>query len=234
MVVLKILLSYDYECNVVETSNYLPAEKISIYIIDKAESEVDLVLDGNEEDITINETTTIEIDASLITPSSGIIEVYENGTLIDGDQLMALVAKSWSETDRLSAGGIVSTVMSNLGLERYLEGLGLTLVRTKVGDRYVVKHMREHGFNVGGEQSGHIVLSDFSTTGDGLIAALQVLAVICKSGKKVSEACRLFEPFPQLLRNVRVSNGAPWRTERVEAAIRDGEAKLKGKGRLVI
>jgi phosphoglucosamine mutase len=158
----------------------------------------------------------------------------ETGRLVDGDQLMALVAKSWSETDRLSVDGIVSTVMSNLGLERYLESLGLTLARTKVGDRYVVQHMREHGFNVGGEQSGHIVLSDFSTTGDGLIAALQVLAVICRSGKKVSEACRLFEPYPQILRNVRLAHATAWETEAVKSVIRDSEARLNGKGRLVI
>jgi phosphoglucosamine mutase len=158
----------------------------------------------------------------------------ETGKIVDGDQLMALVARSWAETDRLSAQGIVSTVMSNLGLERYLSGLGLELARTKVGDRYVVEHMRKHGFNVGGEQSGHIVLSDFSTTGDGLIAALQVLAVICRSGTKVSEACHLFEPYPQLLQNVRFKGDMPLDDTSVKSAIADGEAMLNGSGRLVI
>lgn len=158
----------------------------------------------------------------------------ETGKLIDGDQLMALIGKSWSQTDRLSAGGIVTTVMSNLGLEKYIEGLGLTMARTAVGDRSVVKHMREHGFNVGGEQSGHIVLSDFATTGDGLIAALQLLEVLKKSGQKVSEACHLFEPYPQYLQNVRYNGGAPLEDKSVKLAIEAGEEKLKASGRLLI
>jgi phosphoglucosamine mutase len=129
---------------------------------------------------------------------------------------------------------VVATVMSNLGLERFLGGLGLTLARTPVGDRYVVEHMREHGFNVGGEQSGHIVLSDYGTTGDGLIAGLQVLAVIQQSGRPASEVCRVFEPVPQLLRNVRFKGGAPLEDATVQAAIRDGEARLDGTGRVLI
>src|ERR1041385_3453105 len=131
--------------------------------------------------------------------------VDEERRIIDGDQLMAVIAESWLKRGRLAGGGIVATVMSNLGLERYLEGLNLGLARTPVGDRYVVEHMRQHGFNVGGEQSGHIVLSDFSTTGDGLVSALQVLACVKRSNKPVSELCRKFEPVPQLLKNVRFS-----------------------------
>lgn len=158
----------------------------------------------------------------------------ETGRLIDGDQLMALIGQSWSASDRLSAGGIVTTVMSNLGLEKYIEGLGLTMVRTQVGDRSVVKHMREHGFNVGGEQSGHIVLSDFATTGDGLVAALQVLEVIQRTGKKVSEACHLFDPYPQILQSVRCGNGSPLENVEVQKAIKAGEIRLSKSGRLLI
>ena len=132
-----------------------------------------------------------------------LILVDEKGRQVDGDQLMGMVGRSWCEAGRLKGNGVVATVMSNLGLERYLKGIGLDLVRTPVGDRYVVEHMREHGFNVGGEQSGHIVLSDYGTTGDGLVAALQVLAVIQESGRRVSEVCRVFDPLPQLLKNVR-------------------------------
>ncbi|MEP1934154.1 MAG: phosphoglucosamine mutase [Roseibium sp.] len=163
-----------------------------------------------------------------------VIIVDENGTVVDGDQLMAVVAQSWQAADRLSAPGIVATVMSNLGLERYLESLGLSLARTKVGDRYVVEHMRANGFNVGGEQSGHIVLSDFATTGDGLIAALQVMACVKQRDKPVSEVCRRFEPVPQLLKNVRYKGGAPLEKEQVKSAIVDGEARLGTTGRLVI
>ena len=158
----------------------------------------------------------------------------EHGNLLDGDHLMALVARSWAETDRLSGGGVVATVMSNLGLERFLETLGLTLIRTPVGDRYVVEHMRAGGFNIGGEQSGHIILSDYATTGDGIIAALQVLAEIVRSGRPASEAGRLFAPLPQLLRNLRFNGGAPLDDARVQEAIRAGEATLGQSGRLLI
>src|SRR3546814_792649 len=136
----------------------------------------------------------------------------EKGKVVDGDQVMALVGRSWLLEGRLQGGAVVATVMSNLGLERYLNDLGCGLVRTPVGDRYVVERMREGGYNVGGEQSGHIVLSDFATTGDGLIAALQVLAVVVQAGKPASEVTRLFDPFPQLLRNVRFNGGAPLRS----------------------
>ena len=136
--------------------------------------------------------------------------------------------------NKLRGGGIVATVMSNLGLERFLGDKGLTLARTKVGDRYVVEHMRNHNFNVGGEQSGHIVLSDYGTTGDGLVAALQVLAKVKRSGLTVSEVCRKFEPVPQLLKNVRISGGKPLENPVVQQAIADAESALANTGRLVI
>jgi phosphoglucosamine mutase len=161
--------------------------------------------------------------------------VDEKGRIIDGDQLMAVIAESWLRRGRLAGGGIVATVMSNFGLERYLEGLELGLARTPVGDRYVVEHMRQHGYNVGGEQSGHIVLSDYSTTGDGLVTALQILAVIAQNGKPVSEICNRFEPLPQILKNVRYKNGGqPLDNVAVRRAIDTGKSKLGKSGRLVI
>ncbi len=164
-----------------------------------------------------------------------LIMVDESGRVVDGDQVMGLVARSWAAEQRLTGGGVVATVMSNLGLERALKGFGLHLVRTPVGARYVVEHMRTHGFNVGGEQSGHVVLSDYSTTGDGLIAALQVLACIQGTGKPASEACRLFDPVPQKLTNVRFTAGsAPLEAAEVKEAIREGENRLNGAGRLLI
>ena len=131
------------------------------------------------------------------------------GHIVDGDQLLALIAESFQSDGRLTQPGIVATVMSNYGLERYLAGLELKLARTPVGDRYVLDHMREHGFNVGGEQSGHIILSDYTTTGDGFVAALQVLAVVKKLGRRVSEVCHRFDPLPQILKNVRYKSGKP-------------------------
>ncbi len=163
-----------------------------------------------------------------------LIIVDERGRIVDGDQLMALITTGWAQSGRLRGGGLVATIMSNLGLERYLVGLGLTLERTGVGDRYVLEAMRAKGFNVGGEQSGHIILSDYATTGDGLVAALQVLAVLVESGKPASEALSLFTPLPQLLKNVRYAGGQPLEQGSVKAAIADGEARLAGKGRLVI
>lgn len=158
----------------------------------------------------------------------------EHGRLIDGDQIMAAIAERWQDMGRLRGGGIVATVMSNLGLERHLEGRGLKLHRTQVGDRHVVEHMRSHGFNVGGEQSGHIVLGDFSTTGDGLIAALQVLALMAASERPLSHLCRRFEPLPQVLQNVRYDGISPLEAEPVRRAIRDVEAKLARGGRLLV
>ncbi|QDG75747.1 phosphoglucosamine mutase [Labrenzia sp. PHM005] len=175
-----------------------------------------------------------DIGIALDGDADRVIIVDEHGTVVDGDQLMAVVAQSWQAGDRLAGDGIVATVMSNLGLERYLQGLGLSLARTKVGDRYVVEHMRANGFNVGGEQSGHIVLSDFATTGDGLIAALQVMACIKEQDRPVSEVCRRFEPVPQILKNVRYAGGTPLEKDQVKSAIEDGEARLGTSGRLVI
>ena len=163
-----------------------------------------------------------------------LIVVDEQGRIIDGDQLMALIGVSWANRGMLKGDGIVATVMSNLGLERYLQSRDLKLLRTKVGDRYVLETMREGGYNVGGEQSGHIILSDHSTTGDGLIAALQVLAALVDSGKPASELLHLFDPLPQLLKNVRFSGGQPLETNPVKEAIADAEARLSGTGRLVI
>ncbi len=163
-----------------------------------------------------------------------VIIADERGRVIDGDQLMALIASSWSKRGELRGGGLVSTVMSNLGLERFLGDQKLTLVRTKVGDRYVVEHMRAHGYNVGGEQSGHIILSDFSTTGDGLLAAFQVLAEVVRSEKPVSEVCNLFTPVPQILKNVKFKSGKPLEDGSVKSAVADAEAQLGNSGRLVI
>jgi len=158
----------------------------------------------------------------------------EHGTLIDGDQILALIAAKFQRERRLAGGGIVATVMSNLGLERHLAGQGLALHRTRVGDRYVAEHMRAHGLNVGGEQSGHLILSDYATTGDGLIAALQVLAALVEAGRPASETCRLFAPLPQRLRNVRINGHDPLRSPVVQSAIADAEHTLNGHGRLLI
>ena len=177
-----------------------------------------------------------DIGIALDGDADRVVIIDEKGHLIDGDQLMALIAKNWKAQGTLTKPGIVATVMSNLGLERYLKGLSLKLERTKVGDRYVVEAMRAKGYNVGGEQSGHIILSDFSTTGDGLLAALQVLAVIVQSGKPASEVCKQFEPAPQVLENVRYEKGAadPLDNIKVKDAIKAAEAQLNGKGRLLI
>ena len=163
--------------------------------------------------------------------------VDEKGQVIDGDQLMALIARSWQGANKLTGGGVVTTVMSNMGLERYLKEMTLSLIRTKVGDRYVVEHMRSHGFNVGGEQSGHIVLTDYNTTGDGIIAALQVLAELVRSECPTSEVTRLFEPVPQHLRSVRFKtndNKMPLEASGVRRAIAEGESRLGDGGRIVI
>jgi phosphoglucosamine mutase len=158
----------------------------------------------------------------------------ETGHLIDGDQILALIAQSWAREGRLVGGAVVATVMSNLGLERFLESLNVGLERTAVGDRYVVERMRERGANVGGEQSGHMVLTDFATTGDGLIAALQVLAVLVEQGRPASEVCRLFEPWPQMLRNVRYSGECPLEAPSVCERQKEVERLLAGRGRLVL
>ncbi len=175
-----------------------------------------------------------DIGIALDGDADRVVIVDEIGRIVDGDQIMAVIAESWHKRGQLAAGGIVATVMSNLGLELYLKELGLTLARTNVGDRHVVEHMRRHGFNVGGEQSGHIIMSDYVTTGDGLVSALQVLAVVVATGKPVSEVCNRFTPLPQLLRNVRYSGGKPLEHEAVRKAIEGGKAKLGTSGRLVI
>ena len=163
-----------------------------------------------------------------------VVMCDEAGAVIDGDQLMALVAEHFQQTGALRGNGVVATVMSNLGLERYLEGRGLKLIRTPVGDRYVVEHMREEGYNLGGEQSGHIILSDYGTTGDGLLAALQVLAVLKNQNKPASKALHLFEPLPQVLRNVRFTEGTPLDDTQVQEAVQKAETTLANDGRLLV
>jgi phosphoglucosamine mutase len=175
-----------------------------------------------------------DIGIALDGDADRMLIVDERGHTVDGDQLLAVIAESWNADGRLAKPGVVATVMSNLGLERYLGTLGLTLARTAVGDRYVLEHMREHGYNIGGESSGHIILSDYATTGDGLVAALQVLAVVKKQDKPVSQVCHRFEPLPQVLRNVRYKKGKPLEDAKVRLAIKSAEQKLDGHGRLVI
>jgi phosphoglucosamine mutase len=175
-----------------------------------------------------------DIGIALDGDADRVIIVNEKGNIVDGDQLMAVIADTWHRSGKLTAGGVVATVMSNLGLERYLKSIGLDMVRTPVGDRYVVDHMRKHGYNVGGEQSGHIVLSDYVTTGDGLVTALQLLAVVVTTGSTVSEVTDRFTPLPQILKNVRYASGSPLEDTRVVKAINAGKAKLGEAGRLVI
>jgi phosphoglucosamine mutase len=163
-----------------------------------------------------------------------VIMIDEHGHPIDGDQVMALIARSWGKGGKLRGGGVVGTVMSNLGLERFLAAQKLKLARASVGDRYVVEMMRASDYNLGGEQSGHIILSDYATTGDGLVAALQVLAVLVESGQRASELCRVFEPLPQLLKNVRFKGGTPLEADSVKKAIRDAEQVLGKTGRVLI
>ncbi|MEQ8166444.1 MAG: phosphoglucosamine mutase [Alphaproteobacteria bacterium] len=175
-----------------------------------------------------------DIGLALDGDADRLIIVDETGSVMNGDQVMALVAKNWQETGRLMGGGVVATVMSNLGFERYLDGLGLTLVRTQVGDRYVCAHMRDHGFNVGGEQSGHIILSDYSTTGDGLIAALQVLAALVSKDDRVSHVGHMFDAVPQLLKNVPYQGRLPLDRPDVQKAVVAAERRLGRSGRLLI
>ena len=175
-----------------------------------------------------------DIGIALDGDADRVIIIDEKGNVVDGDQFMAVIAESWMQREMLQGGGIVATVMSNLGLERYLTSLGLTLERTQVGDRYVLEAMRAKGFNVGGEQSGHIILSDFTTTGDGLVAALQLLAVLKQQERPISEICARFAKVPQLLRSVRFKAGKPLEHKQVIAAIADGQAMLGQGGRLVV
>ena len=175
-----------------------------------------------------------DIGIALDGDADRLIVIDELGREVDGDQIMGLIAGRMLERGTLRGGGVVATVMSNLGLERYLGSIGLTLERTKVGDRYVLERMREGGFNVGGEQSGHMILLDHGTTGDGTVAALRVLAGMVRSGKRASELCHVFDPVPQLLRNVRYAGSSPLDNAAVKACIADAEGELAGKGRLVI
>ncbi|MBU1347222.1 MAG: phosphoglucosamine mutase [Alphaproteobacteria bacterium] len=175
-----------------------------------------------------------DIGIALDGDADRLIICDEKGQAVDGDQIMALIGKDWARRGVLTGGGVVATVMSNLGLERALVAEGLTLERTGVGDRYVMERMRSGGFNLGGEQSGHLILHDYATTGDGLMAALQVLAVMVETGRPMSELARQFDPVPQLLQNVRFTSGKPLDDARVQAAIADGEASLNGQGRLLV
>ncbi len=176
-----------------------------------------------------------DIGIALDGDADRLVICDEKGQVVDGDQIMAIIADSWIQSDRLKGGGVVATVMSNLGLERFLGQRRLKLERTAVGDRHVMARMREGGFNLGGEQSGHVILSDFSTTGDGLIAALQVLRVLVESDKPMSALARQFEPVPQKLENVRFAGGSkPLENAKVQAAITDGETRLNSSGRLVV
>lgn len=175
-----------------------------------------------------------DIGIALDGDADRLIVIDEKGQTVDGDQIMALIAGSMADKGQLKGGGLVATVMSNLGLERYLAGRGLSLVRAKVGDRYVLEAMRAGGYNVGGEQSGHMILLDHATTGDGTIAALQVLAALVNSGKRASEVLHQFDPVPQVLKNVTFSSGDPLADAQVKAAIAEGEAALSGSGRVLI
>ena len=178
--------------------------------------------------------TRADIGIALDGDADRVIIADENAKIIDGDQIMAVVSEYWNSISRLSGGGVVATVMSNLGLERFLNERGLELQRTQVGDRYVVEYMRTHGYNLGGEQSGHMIMSDFATTGDGLVAALQVLAVVQATNRPVSEVCKKFEPVPQVMKNVRYTSGKPLEEKQVIEAIDEGKARLGSDGRLVI
>ncbi len=175
-----------------------------------------------------------DVGIALDGDADRLIVVDEKGQTVDGDQIMALIGSQMAKRGALTGGGVVATVMSNLGLERFLRSKGLDLVRTAVGDRHVLEKMREGGYNVGGEQSGHMILTDHATTGDGTIAALQVLAALVSSGKPASQTLHLFDPVPQLLKNVRFAGGKPLEAESVQAAIAQAEERLAGHGRLVI
>jgi phosphoglucosamine mutase len=175
-----------------------------------------------------------DLGVALDGDADRVVIVDEKGRIVDGDQILGLIGKRWAEQGKLKGGGLVATIMSNLGLERTLAASGVEMVRAGVGDRYVMEQMRGRGMNLGGEQSGHIILSDFSTTGDGLIAALQVCAALVETGKRASEVCHAFEPLPQLLKNVRYHNGSPLDLPAVKLEIERIERELGAKGRVVI
>jgi phosphoglucosamine mutase len=175
-----------------------------------------------------------DIGIALDGDADRVVIADEHGHLVEGDQLLALIAESWQKDGRLAQPAVVSTIMANLGLERHLEALGIALVRAQVGDRYVLERMREHGYNVGGEPSGHIILSDYNTTGDGFVAALQVLAVVQKQKQPVSVVCHRFEPLPQVTKNVRYRDGKPHEDATVKSAIASATQRLNGQGRLIV
>lgn len=175
-----------------------------------------------------------DIGIALDGDADRVILVNERGEIVDGDQLLAVIAEAWAAEGRLVGGGVVATVMSNLGLERFLAKRDLKLIRAPVGDRYVVEQMRSGGYNIGGEQSGHIVMTDFTTTGDGLVTALQILAVVVASGKPVSEVCRRFDPIPQVLKNVRIQGGKPLEHPSIKEVIEKNRLRLGSSGRLLI
>jgi phosphoglucosamine mutase len=175
-----------------------------------------------------------DIGIALDGDADRVVIVDELGRVVDGDQILAVIAESWNEDGRLSRPGIVATVMSNYGFERYLKSIGIDVIRTQVGDRYVLEQMREQGYNVGGEPSGHIILSDHTTTGDGFVAALQVLAVVKKRGRPVSEICHRYDPLPQIMKNVRYRAGKPHENSKVISAISAGEKRLNGHGRVLV
>jgi phosphoglucosamine mutase len=175
-----------------------------------------------------------DIGIALDGDADRVVIVDERGQLVDGDQLLAVIAESWREDGRLAKPGVVSTVMSNYGLERHLQKMGISLLRTPVGDRYVLERMREEGYNLGGEPSGHIILPDYTTTGDGFVAALQVLAVVKKMDERVSKVCHRFDPLPQVTKNVRYREGKPLEHSKVRSAISDAEQRLNGHGRLIV
>ena len=213
----------------------LGAEVIAIGVTPNGKNINDRV--GSTAPQTLSETVVAsgaQVGIALDGDADRLIVVDEAGRVIDGDQLMATIAASWARAGRLKGGGLVATVMSNLGLERHLAAQGLGLVRTAVGDRHVLEKMRTSGYNVGGEQSGHIILSDYATTGDGLVAALQVLAEIQRSGAPASEVLHRFDPLPQLLKNVRFAGGKPLDDPRVKDVVAGVEAELAGRGRLVL
>ena len=192
---------------------------------------------GSTAPATLAETVVASgaaIGIALDGDADRLIVVDETGRIVDGDQLMATIASGWAADGRLTGEGLVATVMSNLGLERHLAGQGIGLIRTQVGDRYVLEGMRARGCNVGGEQSGHIILSDYATTGDGLVAALQILAAVKRADAPASEVLHRFDPLPQLLKNVRFAGGRPLEHDDVRAVIAAAEAELNGQGRLVI
>jgi phosphoglucosamine mutase len=213
----------------------LGAEVIAIGVTPNGKNINDQV--GSTAPQTLCETVVASgahIGIALDGDADRLIVVDEKGRVIDGDQLMAVIASGWARSGTLNNGGLVATVMSNLGLERHLAAQGIKLIRTAVGDRYVLEAMRAQGYNVGGEQSGHIILSDYATTGDGLVAALQILAELVRTGIPASELLHRFDPLPQLLKNVRFKGGKPLDDASVKAVIADAERELEGTGRLVI